>query len=486
MKVRSLKHNFIMYFIRIFSGFGFTICIFPYVARILGAEAIGKIQYVETIVGYFLLFINFGIASFGKREVALQRDDKNNLSNLISELLTILLVTTCIGSIGYFMFIQLFIHDFVNKRLFYIYFVNIILNIFGVEWFYLGIENQTYITKRNICIKIISACFIFLFVKNKNNLFVYVWIMLLATVGSNIYNFMNLKNYVILGVKSFVQVAKHLKRLLYIFFSSIATTIYYSIDSIMIGNMIGDTELGYYTLVLKFGKIPLAIGTIVTGILSPRLTNLLGQNKVDKYRKLWEVGRDLIYLFYIPVAVGMFLLAQPIILILGGKSFMPAIVMFKIFSLYIITMGIAVLTGISLDNFRKDKEYSLSVILGAILNVVINVFLIRKIGAVGAIIATIATELLAVIVRIALCGDIFKKIKLVDFNVLKLIIASILMGVAVFHVEKLINNIFLKVGISTIIGALVYTVILLLLKERLTWMVIEKLKSKVQLLVTSK
>ena len=76
MKIKSLKHNFIMYSIRTLLNLIFGIIIFPYVARKLGPSGIGKVQYVESIVAYFLLFVNLGIANYGKREVAFFRDDK--------------------------------------------------------------------------------------------------------------------------------------------------------------------------------------------------------------------------------------------------------------------------------------------------------------------------------------------------------------------------------------------------------------------------
>lgn len=486
MEIKSLKHNFIMYFIRAFSEFGFTLFIFPYIARKIGAEGIGRIQYIQTIVSYFLLFINLGVVSYGKREVALYRDDEIKLTNLVNELLTILYITTIIGSILYFLFIYFCVHSYIDKMLLYIFFFNIILNLLNVEWFYLGIENQEYITKRNVIVKILSAMLIFLFVKNKSDIYIYTGILILATVGSNIYNFINLQKYIKLKIRNYSCVKKHFKRLFYLFFSAIASSIAYGLDSVMIGKLVGDTELGYYTLASKFGKMPLVIGIVIVGIFSSRMTNMLGQKNIAKYNMLWYLGKDIIFWFYFPFMIGIIILAKSLVLIIGGEEFIQAIPIFQLFSFYIMVMGFAVLTGITLDTYRCDKEYSLSVILGAIFNFLFNIIFIVKLGATGAVIATIITEIMAIIVRVVLCKDIFKILKLFDFNMVKLAFASVAMGLVVFHIEKLINNIFVKVGISVIIGAIVYIIILLILKERLTWMVIEKLKSKVKLLVTSK
>lgn len=486
MEIKSLKHNFIMYFIRAFSEFGFTLFIFPYIARKIGAEGVGQIQYIQTIVAYFLLFINFGVIFYGKREVALCRDDTVKLNNLVNELLTVLYFTTIIGSVCYFLFISFFIKNPLERFLLYIFFFNILLNLLNVEWFYLGIENQGYITKRNLAVKIISAISIFLFIKNKNDVYTYACILVAATVGSNIYNFINLRKYIKLQIKNYRDIKKHFKRLSYLFFSGIATSIAYNLDSIMIGKLVGDTELGYYTLASKFGKMPLVIGAVIFGIFSTRMTNMIGKKNKIQYGILWNLGKDIIFWFYFPFMVGIIILAKSLVLIIGGEEFIQAIPIFQLFSIYILIMGFAVLTGTTLDSYRRDKEYSISVILGAIFNFLFNIFFIVKLGAIGAVIATIITEIMAIIVRAILCRDIFKTLKLFDFNMVKLAFASAVMGLVVFHVEKLANNMFLKVGISTIIGGIVYTIILLLLKERLSWLVIEKVKSKVQVLATSK
>ena len=74
-KTNGLKYNLFMYFIRLISNFGFIILIFPYVARKIGAEGIGRVQYVEVINSYFLLVINLGVLDYGKREIACSKDN---------------------------------------------------------------------------------------------------------------------------------------------------------------------------------------------------------------------------------------------------------------------------------------------------------------------------------------------------------------------------------------------------------------------------
>ena len=184
------------------------------------------------------------------------------------------------------------------------------------------------------------------------------------------------------------------------------------------------------------------------------------------------------FIFYIPCLIGMWLISKSLVLIFGGNQFLPAVNIFKVFSVYILIMGFAVSTGVALSTHRRDKEYFISVMSGSILNVIFNIIFIPKIGAVGAAIATLITEVVAIIIRILLCRDIFQNIKILNINMIKMLISSLVMGVVVFYITKIINNPLIQVIMSGILGGVIYFIGLFLLKEDLICEVINKLKEK--------
>lgn len=466
-----------MYFIRTFFNLGFGIVIFPLVARRLGAENLGKVQYVEAIIAYFILFINLGVDTYGKREVALYHNDKEKLSKIVLELLFLLFITTILGSIIYIFYINCFVKEIIIKRIFMLYIIYILLNLFNVEWFYIGIENQSYITKRNILFKIISAILILIFIKSKKDLYIYVGILIFALVGSNILNLFNLKKYIDIKKIKFIEVKKHLKPLFTLFFSVLALSISYNLDSIMIKNIVGDKELGYYSFAMKFGRMPLVFATSIVAIFYPRLCNLLGQGKKEKYYKLTTFGIESILLFSFPVSIGMFILSDAIVRFFAGNEFLQSIPIMKIFSIFILVMGIALCTGsMTLIANKRDKVYSLSIVLGSVLNFLFNIIFISKIGAIGAAIATLITEITAIIVRITFCKDIFKNIEIININLLKIIIASIFMGIIVSLSKNISSNIVINLLISIGSGGVVYFIFLLILKEKNTIFLLNKIK----------
>ncbi len=482
MEVKSLKHNFTMYFIRTFFNLGFVIIIFPLVARKLGAENLGKVQYVEAVIAYFILFINLGIDTYGKREVALYRNDKEKLSKIVLDLLTILFITTILGSITYIFFINYFVKEITMKRIFILYIFYILLNLFNVEWFYTGIENQSYITKRNMMFKIISAFVIVVFIKSQQDIYIYVGILIFSLVGSNLLNIFNLRKYIDVKKVKIREVKKHIKPLFTLFFSVLALSISYNLDSIMIKNIVGDKELGYYSFAMKFGKMPLIFATSIVAIFYPRLCNLLGQGKKEEYYKLTTFGIESILLFSFPTSIGMFTLSDIIVKIFAGNEFLSSIPIMKIFSIFILVMGIALCTGsMTLVANKRDRIYSLSVVFGSSLNFLFNIIFISKIGALGAAIASLITEITAIIIRIVFCRDIFKNIKVININLLKIVVASIFMGIIVKFFKNISSSIIINLLVSIGIGGLSYLSFLLMFKEKNIIFIVKKLKEYIKL-----
>lgn len=469
MEAKSLKHNFIMYSIRTLLNLTFGIIIFPYVTRILGPLGIGKIQYAESIIAYFLLFINLGIINYGKREVAFFRDDKEKLSQIVIELLCILVITTIIGMIIYFFLINKIENLKNEKIIFYIFSFNLIFNFLGIEWFYEGIENQTYITNRNIVFKIISGIMILFFVKNKSDIFKYVIILVFSLVGSNTLNFINVFKYIdAKGRKiELKKIKRHFKPLVILFFSTLALSISYNLDSIMLEKFSSIIELGYYSFASKMGKIPIIFTSAIVTIFYPRLCNLIQNNKYEEYKNLAKRALNIILLLAFPCSVGMYCISDLVVKIFAGNEFINSISIIKVFSLYIFIMSIANFTGsLTLLANKMEKIFMLSLTIGSILNFLFNLTFIPKMGALGAAIATLITEGTAILIRLILGRELFKKIGIIEKNYLKIFVASLLIIPTIILVKAKIKNILFQLLFSIGISVIVYGISLIIFREK--------------------
>ena len=134
MQVNTVKLNFILNLTRMFLGMAFIVITTPYMARILGPKSLGKVEYVNSMVTYFMLFTALGIPSYGIREVAKYRDNSKELSKLVLELLTILCITTIIGYIVLFGLLYSYKSLYELKDIILVMSVNIICNNIGIEW----------------------------------------------------------------------------------------------------------------------------------------------------------------------------------------------------------------------------------------------------------------------------------------------------------------------------------------------------------------
>lgn len=481
MRIKSLKHNFIMYSLRIISGMLFLLLVFPFVARILGPANLGKIQFVESIIVYFLLFINLGIPSYGKREISFIRENKYKRSKLVLELLFIQGITTVIVSLIFFISINSISYLSDYKLLFYIFFIEIILNFLGVEWFYMGIEDQEYITKRKVFFQILSSIAIFLFLNNKDDYLKYAGIIVFSLMGSNILNFKKMFKYIYIDKKILknMEIKKHLSPIIVLFTTSLATSVFSSLDSIMIRALIDERALGFYSVASKLGKMPIAITSAVFIVSYPRLCNLINKKEYDKYYELGNHSLDLSLLIATPLVIGMFVLAPEIIQLIAGSEFNEAIVVFRVFSILVIVMAFAVFTGNNLVINLKEKIFMKGQIIASISNVIFNLVFIPILGALGAALGTVIAETISIAYRLIKGREIFSKFSFVDRNKFKILISSLFMGIIVYEINVNVSlKIYLKLGLLITSGGVFYLIFLIILKEKNIYNYFKMLKLK--------
>ena len=158
-KIHSVRYNFIMNFILTASQFIFPLITFPYVSRVLQAAGNGKLSFVASVSNYFIMIASLGIPTYGIRACAKVRDDKNNLSKTVQEIYLINLIMTVLATAIYIICIFSVSKFQADKNLFLIYGLNIVLNMFGMNWLFQALEQYDYITFRSIAFKVISFFF---------------------------------------------------------------------------------------------------------------------------------------------------------------------------------------------------------------------------------------------------------------------------------------------------------------------------------------
>ncbi|MEX6493807.1 flippase [Fusobacterium animalis] len=480
MQVKTVKLNFILNIIRLFLSTAFILLITPYITRVLGPENLGKVEYANSIIIYLINFTALGIPVYGIREVAKYRDNQKELSKILIELSLILFVTTIVG---YIILTLLLYKNFLEIRdIMLVTSLNLLLSNMGVEWFYQGIENQLYITKRFILVRVLALIATFLFVRNERDYLIYAFILVILQSGSSILNFINLRKYITFNrIKFFeLEIKKHIKPIFIIFFATVATTIYLQLDSVMIGN-INKEAVGIYTVPNKLIRMMLVIITALGSVLLPRITNCLKNKDYKNYNIYMNTSLNYIFFISIPVTVSCFLLADNIINIMAGSQFKDSVLTMKILSPILFTIGIAYFLGFQLlYPLGLEKYYTYSVIVAAIVNFIFNYFMIPKYLQNGAAMGTVIAEAVGPLIMLFFARKYLKKINFFSVKRLKYFVATFIMSLVIIFIKSFRINDGKTVFISILLGGFIYFLVLVLIKEEISIQIIKFFKSKIR------
>lgn len=442
----------------------FPLITIPYLSRVLMADGLGKVNYAVNIVTWFLLFASLGIPRYGVREIAKHRESKLNTDTVFSEIFTINLIGTILCIAVYFIII-FNVPSFKNKLLLYIVVgIQLGLNIFNVDWFYQGIEEYAYITKRSLFIKVLSLIAMFTFVRSHNDYIIYAFIQSMAVAGNYIFNFFHLRMYVRIRTKNLV-LKKHLLAVSILFSTQLAVNIYALLDTTMLGLMCTDSIVGYYSNVHKVISTVCVLTASLGGVMLPRFVHLISSKNYNELSKLMVKAQDVIIAMCLPISVGIFLVAEDTVLILFGNDFMDAVTTLKIFAPFIVLSTVGNLYGTQLlMAFNKEKTLLFSVMVGAVLNLSMNYFLIKNYQHNGAALASVITEFAVMIVQIAVVKRIFK----INFHVVLWIksgLSLLSMAIVILVLQKLLDNVLLRLVLTIVFGGMTYLATSIILKN---------------------
>ena len=464
MKIKSVKFNFIMNFILTASNFIFPLITFPYVSRVLGASGTGKVSFAISVVSYFTMVAALGVPTYGIRAAAKVRDDQEKLNRTTQEILIIHLFMMVIVSIVYIMAI-LFVPRFQSDRtLFLVVGISILLDPLGVNWLYQGLEQYGYIAKRSIFLKFIGVILMFMFIHSPDDYVFYGVTSILASAGSNVLNFINLRKYISLKPVGNYDIKQHLKPILILFAQVVAVNIYTNLDNVMLGFMKTDVDVGLYAAAVKVKTILTSLVTSLGAVLLPRLSYYIMEGKKE-FQGLIKKAYNFVIVIAFPLMLFTIFYAKDCLIFLSGNEFIGATLAMQIIAPTILLIGLSNLLGIQvLTPLNKEKQLVYSVVAGALVDLILNIIFIPKMGAAGASLGTLVAEFVVLTVQILYLKDLFFRIaKQVQYG--KIVLALILASMISIRCSSMVSVIFFKLAIAGITFFGSYGIVLLLTKE---------------------
>jgi len=415
----------------------FPIVSAPYIARVLGAENVGKASFVMSYVGYFVLFAALGVKYYGVREIAKCKDDAEQSSRVFSGIFAINLIATIIVSVAYLATI-LYIPDLRRDWLIFVLAgITLYLSPITIDWYFQGLENFKMITIRSLIIKCVTFAGLFIFVRQREDVLPYIVLFVATTVLTDLWNVAYAKKQ---GLKIWwrnIKVKIHIKPMLILFVSTIAVNIFTALDTVMLGFLSSYEEVGYFTSPNKIiVAIMMGFGAINTALL-PRLAFNNQQNNEKANLTLLQKTLDINLLLIVPVALGLYLISARFVPLFFGSDFLGSIVPMQILSFKVIVVMINSFLGTSiLLAFGYENKFVKVLVITAIFAFVIKWIFIPEFGAVGASWTSLAAE----------AGEVFLNLYFV-YRCTKvrlnwsLILTAILFSLPLFILSALLNRI---------------------------------------------
>ncbi len=453
----NIKINFFYSSILTGANYLFPLLVYPYISRVLGVSNIGLINFIDSIINYLILFSTMGIAILGIREIAMAKNDFNKLSQTFCSLFTLTAIATIVMVIV-LIILTLYVPPLKkDSTMMYIGAIKLISNFFLVEWFYKGLEDFKYITIRSILVRCLYVICVFIFVKEENDTNIYFLITSLSITINALINVANVKKYIIPNFRN-LNFKPYIRSFFILGLYSILTSMYTTFNVTFLGFARGDIEVGYYATATKVYGILLAIYTAFTGVMIPRMAQLAENQNIDKFKSLIHKSCSILFSFSIPFIIVIELLVPQFIYIISGPGYEQAALSMRIIIPLMLIIGyeqIIVMQG--LMPLKGDKDIFRNSFFGAIVGVVLNIILVKKLGSAGSAIVWLVSEILILI----LSQLSINKILGTKFP-WKPIAKNSIIGIIIIPIVILFKHIFINVYVLVITSLITVTVLIII------------------------
>ena len=399
MKSTSVKQNAILNVIRSLLAVLFPIITYPYAARVVGVVNIGKVNYIASFIAYFTIFAMFGIDTFGVRECASVRDDREQSSVLASRLWSYSLLTTVISLIGLGLltFIYIPLHSYVPVIL--IQSLMVVFTTVGADWINVVYEDYTYTTLRGITINIINMVILFAFVHKPEDYLIYAFLTVSSVVLGGIVNIFRVHKFVNLRLSSIPDIRETTHKLMPFLINDMSIAVYVGMDMTILGIMHGDYRVGVYSAAVKIYTMVKTVFIAIFSVTLARLSAHIAAGEKEEFHKLISGVTSVFMILAFPAMMGLILYAGPVILLIAGPEYYESPMSLRLLAVALVFAAFGgIATRCANVPLGFERVNTFATIFAAIENTVLNIPMIYFFRETGAAITTILAELSVLII----------------------------------------------------------------------------------------
>jgi O-antigen/teichoic acid export membrane protein len=398
IKNRFVKNIFSLGFIQS-ANFLFPFITIPYVVRIIGPEKVGIVNLAQTVVAYLIMLVNYGFDFTATRDISINRHDRKKLNELFNSTIIAKILLFILSLVIFIALLQIDNYKH-NSDVFWYTYIAVLANVLFPTWYFQGIEQITKVAVVYFFSRFFTMVFTLVFVRTMSD---YPLVPLVASVGQLFLNasafvYVLIKEKMRVFIPKFAMVWKSLVDGWPIFLSAVVINIYMTGCVVILGFYSPGESVGYFTSSTKI--ISLVNSILMYPIyqtLFPHLSKSFNENKESGFaalRKMFVV----VFIVNLAASIAIFTLAEPIVLIIYGRKFIPSIASLRILAIIPILTGVSNVLGVhGLVNMKKDGIFLFVSASGAVVSVILNIFLAKQLTYVGTSIAWTITEIIVMV-----------------------------------------------------------------------------------------
>lgn len=464
----------------------------PYISRVLGASGVGQYSFSYSIVTYFTLLGSWGFNYYGQRLIAENQNDRHKQSIIFWEIFLSKLITVSIVLSIYFGLILLNCFGPAYSLILKILSIQIITIAFDFSFFYQGNEEFQLLATRSLIIKILGVVSIFIFVRTNNDVWIYALCqsstLLVSAIALWPLMFKRLERIAFCELN----IKKHFIPTLRLFIPTIASTAYTMADKTLIGFLVPGTEIvdgiektiadlenGYYEQSEKIVKICLTLITSLSAVMLPRNSQLISDGRFDEFNNNIQKGLRFVMFLGVPIMFGIASISYNFCPWFLGEGYEKSPLLLIMFSPLIVIIGLSNLIGVQcLLPLKQDTKYTVAFVIGAIINITLDVVLILYFKSVGACVATVLSETLLMVLMFVFARKNISA-KILIKNSWKYIASGSVMFASVFFLSHFLKPKIVYTLILVALGIFIYFIFLLIFRDSLFKQCLRKVKNSI-------
>ena len=430
----------------------------PYLSRVLGVDGIGTYAYVFSVCYYFYIVVSLGLSNYGNRAIGQVKENRSLVTKTFWSVYTMQLVTGLIVIAAFTVYLVFFV-DGSFKRYFLAFSPFVIAAVFEISWFFFGLGENKFASVRSCVIKLLSVVAIFLFVKTEDDLVAYFIIMAATHFTNNAILWTRVRRYSDFYRPCASEVIVHIKPNLVLFTATLALNLYRVIDKIMIKEISGVTQNGYYENASNIIQAALTVFSATAVVMMPAISNMVARGKQRESRILLRDSMQVSMFLGFGMVFGLISVGQVFAPIFFGAAYDETGVLIRMLAVTVVIAGwTTVIRSQYLIPNGKDKAYAIALVASVIVNIICNIIFIPAYRARGAVIGTIAAELVSFIIQTAVASKDVNVRQLLKDGCIFAIPGIMMAGIVLGYLHYVNQNLFTLLA-AILIGVLIYCLI---------------------------